>query len=68
MTDNRQVGDIPAVEPVATVDESSVPIYPNLLVESLVLHIHVEIVTGLKGLSVPTSSGLERHLHCIPGR
>jgi hypothetical protein len=39
--------DIPAVVPVSTVDVSSSPVNPDLLVESLVMHVHIEIRSGL---------------------
>jgi hypothetical protein len=39
--------NIPAVVSVTAVDDTGLPVDPDLLVESLVMHIHVEVGTSL---------------------
>jgi hypothetical protein len=51
-----KVRDIPAVVPISTVDISSSPINPDLLVESLVMHVHIEIRSGLLSASISRES------------
>jgi hypothetical protein len=55
--------DVPAIVPITTMDISSSPINPDLLVEPLIVHVHIEIRSSL---SSATSSLSTKDPHCIP--
>jgi hypothetical protein len=63
MTLGLMWSDIPAVVSVATIDQTSRPIDPDLLVETFVPHVHVEVGSSLIGFSCLITDKA-RNSHC----